>query len=118
MSRPLSFLVLAALAGAPVPALAQTWPAAAITTASVQGLGPASRAFALNDRAPARAWRAAQGVAAPARVPEPPAPKLRGLTMQDRYDDSQIDIRAKDTWHDDEQGFRLDWTNVVYKHRF
>jgi hypothetical protein len=110
LSRPPLLLALVVLAGVPGPVLAQTWPATAVAAAGA--IGPASRTFALNDRAsPLRMW------AAPAAARKPMVLQLRTRAASDSTDTPTVDVRAKDGWSDD-QGFRLSPTRLAFKRRF
>jgi hypothetical protein len=99
-------LALSALAAAPFPALAQTWPAGVVAG------GPRMA------DAPTRVSVLTQKVARAARRTPPvalaPAPALR-LSTDDEV--PHVDVRPKDEWRDDE-GLRVTPTRVAFKRRF
>lgn len=111
MCRPLNLLIAsAAIASAPLPALAQTWPAAVV--ASAPRLTSAPRAPALN-------LQRAVAVVYPVDV-QPIRPGRRILKLDpsaDRHEIPDVEVRAKAEWSDD-QGLRLGPTKLAYKSRF
>ena len=113
MVRPLSLLTALALA-APMPALAQTYPAAAAVVFSVHSVTVQPRTLALNESATAYV-RPAQ--AAPMAVARLQPLTLKARTALDADEAPTVDVRAKDAWFDD-QGFRATPTRVSYKARF
>jgi hypothetical protein len=114
--RPLSLLTALALA-APMPALAQTYPASATVLLGVRSLAVQPRTLALND-ATATATYARFAAAETTRLTAAPQPlKLKSATTLDAHDVPAIELRAKDAWFDD-QGFRASPTRLSYKARF
>lgn len=100
--------LIAALSAAPLPALAQAWPAAAaVSAASVRTPVPQTRAFTVIERVAL--------ASAPANPPR--ILKLTARSALDADTPQPVDIRAKAGWTDD-QGFRASPTRVSYKLRF
>lgn len=111
MNRPLKLLIaVAAVAAAPVSALAQTWPATVVAVAP--------RLMA-QERQPTFLVRQDPVSATPAphraRHAGRPALKLNAVIEPDEIPD--VELRAKDEWTDD-QGFRVSPTRVGFKSRF
>jgi hypothetical protein len=101
------FLALAALALAPVPALAQSRTAAVVASAPRMAAGPA-RAFVIVEH-DARLQRRPRGL-----PPTEPQVKLR---LSSAEEVPEVDVRPKDAWTEDE-GFRLSPARVAFKRRF
>lgn len=102
-------LAVACLAAAPLPALAQTWPAT-VVAAGPHLQAPTVQPLARVDRDPRLLRRAT-------RLP-PTRPGLRlNLTPIARDDIPEVAIEAKDEWLDD-QGLRVSPTRVAFKRRF
>ncbi|TAJ69527.1 MAG: hypothetical protein EPO51_22685 [Phenylobacterium sp.] len=111
MHRALYLLIAAAaIASAPLPALAQAWPTAVV--ASAPRLTTPSRVPALIMR---RDMIAPSPVGAPSTQAERRALKLDD--GDDAGDIPEIEVRAKAEWSDD-QGLRVGPTRVAYKSRF
>jgi hypothetical protein len=109
LDRPLKLLFAATvLAAAPVPALAQTWPASVVAAGPRMAEAPA-RAFVVIDR-DARLQRRALGV-------PPTEPRIAPLRLSAAEDVPTVDIRPKYDWSDD-QGLRVGPTRVAFKRRF
>lgn len=116
-----------AIVASPLPALAQTWPAAAVTTA---GYGAGARLAAGAPASAAGASRiatprlATPALAAPGLLATPAtaapafaaAPRLTPVPT-DAPPLPKVRILAKDAWTDD-QGLRFDYTKVTYKTKF
>jgi hypothetical protein len=106
--------IAAALIAAPLPALAQAWPAGAATTTGPAyaqphaAIGAALEAPVWNAPAAATPAWSAPAPATPILKPPPPAP-VQALP--------NVKIPAKAEWSDD-QGLRLHYAEVVYKQRF
>ena len=115
MFRPLSLLTALALA-APMPALAQTYPASATVLLGLHSLAVQPRTLALNETA-ATYIRPAPAEASPATSIVQPPLKLRPRTALAAEDLPTVDLRPKDAWFDD-QGFRATPTRVSFKQRF
>ena len=107
MDRRLALLI-ATLSAAPLPALAQVWPAGvAVSVASVRTPIPQTRTFTVIER---------EALAStPANPPRILKLKARGALDSDTP--TPVDIRAKAEWTDD-QGVRASFTKVSYKLRF
>ena len=105
--RPL--ILLTAAMGLTVPAAshAQTWPVA--TVAAARLAAPPPPRLLLPTYAPIR------DPATPRSTGTPPALTLK-TTLEPRAP-LQVDIPAKAAWTDD-QGFRLNFTQLAYKRRF
>jgi len=101
------FLALAALAFAPVPALAQSRTAAVVASAPRMAAGPA-QAFVIVEH-DARLQRRPRSL-----PPTEPQVKLR-LSAADET--PAVDIRPKDAWREDE-GFRVGAGRVAFTRRF
>jgi hypothetical protein len=113
--RPLSLLTALALA-APMPALAQTYPASATVLLGIHSLAVQPRTLALNETTAATYIRPAPGEAA--ALPAAPNPlKLKARTAPDTDEAPTVELHAKDAWFDD-QGFRATPTRVSFKQRF
>ena len=113
MDRSLKLLIAAGvLASAPVPALAQAWPA--IVVSSANAMAPQIRSLAPDVR-----YNPAVGASVPTRMtrPEPSEMMLRPALRLEASQVPDVDIRAKDEWFDD-QGFRASPTRVAFKRRF
>jgi hypothetical protein len=109
LNRPLkSLLATAVVALAPVPVLAQTWPATVVAAGPRMAAAP-TRAFVVIER-DARLQRRPPG------VPRT-EPHVAPLRLSAAADVPQVDIRPKDEWTADE-GFRLGPTRVAFKRRF
>ena len=107
MSRRLALLATV-LCAAPLPALAQAWPAGAVVSmASVRAPDPRVRAFIVTNLTPAAATPPVQS------APIPPL-KVKARSALDADDPPAVDVRAKAEWSDD-QGFRATPTKVSYK---
>ncbi len=107
MIRPLTLLTALALA-APMPALAQTFPASATVALGVHSIPVQPRMLTLNETTAAYARAAPQPVAAQPL-------KLKAHAARDEV--PAVEVQAKDAWFDD-QGFRATPTRVSYKQRF
>lgn len=111
MYRPLKLLIaVAAIASAPLPALAQAWSTTVV--ASAPRLTTASRVPALNLQRDAT-------VAYPVDV-QPIRQERRALKLNpsaDPDDIPEVEVRAKAEWSDD-QGLRVGPTKLAYKSRF
>lgn len=108
MVRPSKFfLVLAALAVAPLPAVAQSRAAAVVASAPRMTAGPA-HAFVIVQHDP-RLQRRARGL--------PPSEPRMKLRLSDASQVPEVDIRPKDAWRDDE-GFRMSPARVAFRRRF
>jgi hypothetical protein len=110
--RPLHLLIAAAaIASAPLPTLAQTWPATVVAVAP---------RMTTPSRVPALTIHRDVAVLRPAGVP-PTQPDHRGLKLNaanaDPDDIPEVEIRAKAEWTDD-QGLRVGPTRLAYKSRF
>ena len=110
MDRPVKFLLAALVAAAPVPALAQAWPATVVAagprlaqTATVNPLVRIEHDGRLTRRA----------IDLP---PTQPAARLK-LSTVDIDDVPEVEIRPKAEWFDD-QGLRVSPTRVAFKRRF
>ena len=107
MDRRLALLI-AALSAAPLPALAQVWPAgAAVSVASVRAPPPQARTFTVVERE----------ALASAPTDPPRLLKIKARSALDSDAPPPVSIRAKAEWTDD-QGFRASPTKVSYKLRF
>jgi hypothetical protein len=101
-------LLIAALSAAPLPALAQVWPAgAAVSVMSVRTPVPQTRTFTVIERE----------ALASAPTSQPRVLKIKARSALDSDAPPPVDIRAKAEWSDD-QGFRASPTKVSYKLRF
>jgi len=111
VSRPLNLLIAAAaIASAPLPAFAQTWPATVV--AAVPRLTAPSRV-------PALILHRDVTVLRPAGV-SPTQPRRGGLWVNaaaDPDDIPKVEVRPKAEWSDD-QGLRVGPTRLAYKSRF
>lgn len=111
MHRPLKLLIAtAAIASAPLPALAQTWPATVVAAAP---------RMSTPSRVPALIVHRDVTVLRPVGVP-PTQPERRGLKLNaaaDPEDIPEVEVRAKAEWTDD-QGLRVGPTRLAYKSRF
>ena len=113
MFRPLSLLTALALA-APMPALAQTYPANATVVLGIHSLAAQPRTPALNEAIASTYVRPAPAEPAPLRA----APlKLKARTALDAHEVPAVELRPKAAWLDD-QGFRATPTRVSFKQRF
>lgn len=109
MSRPLSLLIAAAaVAAAPLPALAQTWPSAASAAA------PQMRA---QPRAPSVTFQRQATLDRPAVSLPRDANAALNLTASDSDEALDVELRPKAEWSDD-QGLRVGATRIGYKSRF
>lgn len=106
MDRPLKLILAATcLAAAPLPALAQSWPASVV--AGAPKMAPAtSHAVVRVERDPR-----------PHRLPQPPTEPRVKLRLSSAEEVPQVDVQAKDEWFDD-QGLRVSPTRVAFKQRF
>jgi hypothetical protein len=111
LRRPLNLIIAAgAIASAPLPALAQAWPATVVAAAPRMTAQP---------RVPALIIHRDVTVIRPAGVP-PTQPERRTLKLTpniDPEDVPQVEVRAKAEWSDD-QGLRVGPTKLAYKSRF
>lgn len=99
---------MAVLVAAPVPALAQAWPATVVA---------GSQKMAQTATAPAPA-RAIDDARSTRRAADPTHARSRlKLTTVDIDEVPEVDIRPKDEWLDD-QGLRVSPTRVAFKRRF
>ncbi len=108
MSRPLSLLIAAAaVAAAPLPALAQTWPSTATAAAPQMRAQPR-----VSLKAPRQATldRPALGLARNTNA-------SLILTPSDQGESLDVELRPKAEWSDD-QGLRVGPTRIGYKSRF
>lgn len=120
MVRPLSLLTVLVLA-APLPAMAQAWPAGAVLVAGGSPIGAqgrtltvvdaAPRAFTVIDERPTRVRRQ------PTIPPTAPPTPLQLKSAPEDPETPKVEIRAKEAWLDD-QGFRASPAKVSYKLRF
>ena len=115
MVRPLSLLTALALA-APMPALAQTFPASATVVLGVHSLAVQPRTLALNDTA-SRDVRPAPAASIPPALAQAQPLKLQAHAALSPDEIPAVEVQAKDAWFDD-QGFRATPTRVSYKQRF
>lgn len=107
MHRPLKLiLAVTCLTGAPLSALAQSWPAAVVAAAPKMAPAPA-RALVRAERDP-RALR---------RLNLAPPASRAALRLSAADEIPQVDIRPKGEWSDDE-GLRVSPTRVAFKRRF
>ncbi|HEY0648840.1 hypothetical protein [Phenylobacterium sp.] len=100
-------LALAALALAPLPALAQSRTAAVVASAPRMAAGPA-QAFVIVEHDP-RLLRRSSGL-----PPTEPRAKLR---LSSAAETPEVSIRPKDEWREDE-GLRVSPARVAFKRRF
>lgn len=109
MHRPLKiFLAVTCLASAPLPVLAQTWPAGVVAAAPKMAPAPGqARAMARSERTPK----------SPRRVNLPPPQSFQALRLSAADEIPEVDIRPKGAWSDDE-GLRVSPTRVAFKRRF
>jgi hypothetical protein len=108
--RPHLLIAAAAIASAPLPALAQAWSTTVV--ASAPRLTTAPRVPALNLQRDVT-------VVYPVDV-QPLRPDRRALKLNpsaDRDDIPDVEVRAKAEWSDD-QGLRVGPTKLAYKSRF
>lgn len=109
MSRPLSLLiVVATVAAAPLPALAQTWPST--TTAAAPQMRTQPRAPSVTLQRPVSLERPAL------RLGRDPNASLN-LTASEPDESLDVELRPKAEWSDD-QGLRVGATRIGYKSRF
>lgn len=111
MHRPLNLLIAtAAIASAPLSALAQTWPATVV--AAAQRMTTPSRVPALTIHRDVTVLR-------PAGIPptQPERGRLKLSATADPDDIPEVEVRAKAEWTDD-QGLRVGPTRLAYKSRF
>jgi hypothetical protein len=109
LDRPLKLLfAIVVVVAAPVPALAQTWPASVVAAGPRMAEAP-TRAFVVIER-DARLQHRQLG------VPRT-EPHVAPLRLSAANEVPQVDIRPKDEWSDD-QGFRVGPTRVAFKRRF
>lgn len=111
MYRPLKLLIaVAAVASAPLPALAQAWSTTVV--ASAPRMSSPTRAPALNLQRDAT-------LAYPidARPVRQDRPALKLEPSLDRDDIPDVEVPAKAEWSDD-QGLRVGPTKLAYKSRF
>jgi len=110
--RPLKLLIAtAAIASAPLPALAQTWPATVV--AAAPRMSTPSRVPALTIH---RDFSVLRPLGVPPTQPERRALKLNA-TAVDPEDIPEVEVRPKAEWTDD-QGLRVGPTRLAYKSRF
>ena len=102
------FLAAAAVAFAPVPALAQTWPATVVAAGARMAPAPAHTLVRI-DRDPRLLRR-------PDTPRTEPDHRLR-LSAVEVDDVPEVEIEAKDEWLDD-QGFRVRPGRLAFKRRF
>ena len=111
MYRPLNVLIAAAaIASAPLPALAQIWPATVVAAAP---------RMTTPSRVPALIVHREVTVLRPLGIP-PTQPERRGLKLNaaaDPDDIPEVELRPKAEWSDD-QGLRVGPTRLAYKSRF
>lgn len=109
MSRPLSLLIAAAaVAAAPLPALAQTWPSTATAAAPQMRTQP---------RAPSVTFQRETTLDRPAvSLARDPNASL-DFTASDTDEALDVELRPKAEWNDD-QGLRVGATRIGYKSRF
>jgi hypothetical protein len=106
--RPLHLLIAAAIASAPLPALAQVWPATVAAAAPRMTAQP---------RVPALTFH--RDSVAPRLAGSLPTQLLRNAPRlaADPDDIPVVEVRAKAEWSDD-QGLRVGPTRIAYKSRF
>ena len=110
MDRPLKLLiVVAAVAAAPIPAAAQSWPVSVAASAPRMATAPAY-SFVVTARV-ARILRRPEAV-----PPTDPAAGPRVSSVEPGVA-PQVELRARAEWTDD-QGFRVSPTRVAFKRRF
>jgi hypothetical protein len=110
LNRPLTLLIgVLAVATAPIPTLAQTWPATVVAGAPQ---------MAANGSPPALTIDRSVIVRRPTGTPPPqPRLRLRLQTLAPHAPLADVEIRPKADWLDD-QGLRLTPTRVAFKRRF
>lgn len=109
MYRPLHLLIAAAaIASAPLPALAQVWPATVVAAAPRMTAQP--RVPALTVYRDARMLR-------PTGSPQTQLLRNAPRLAADPDDIPVVEVRAKAEWSDD-QGLRVGPTRIAYKSRF
>jgi hypothetical protein len=104
-------IAASALGAAPLPALAQTWPAAVVASAPRAAPAPANALVVLR--------REEAGVRRlPGAPPTDPTAGRAALKLADSAEDvPNVDLRPKAEWSDD-QGWRASPTRVAFKRRF
>ncbi|MBL8556461.1 MAG: hypothetical protein JNL41_19460 [Phenylobacterium sp.] len=118
MNRLKTLVIAASLVGAaPLPALAQVWPATVVAgapAAAPSATAPHSTA------APARGLVVVRHETRAIRRPPgtaPTDPASRTLSLTHAGDVPEVDLRPKAEWSDD-QGWRATPTRVAFRHRF
>jgi hypothetical protein len=112
LDRPLKYLLAAAaVASAPIPALAQSWPVGVVAGSPRMAAAPARPLVVLN--------RDSRILRRPYELPptDPNRPAPLRLSAVEPNQAPEVNIRAKTEWADD-QGFRLSPTRLAFKRRF
>ena len=111
MNPRLTLLAAALVLGsAPLPALAQTWPATVVASAPRMLPSPARPFVVVRDDEVSTRRQA--GV-----PPTDPTPRTATLKLSAPAEIPQVDVRPKAEWSDD-QGWRASPTRVAFKRRF